>query len=414
MSMAALRIARLALRSSTQPRSVSQRVHPAGNAKRSCCGRHAKRQSQRIDAESSCCAACGCDQSVAVGVGETEASARGAIAARAKLQIRNACVQRLEHLILVEIPEAETGNQCIPAADAENIKNTSRYYDELVSLWRALALAAQEKRLAPADVKKVQGAVDAAAAKGVKCVPGADRCLWSWSQCADMQAAATAVAAAAAASSRADTVDESQAALSFHEAGLMLDVGVGNNGPLADVSEGIRMLLRPSAAASAAAAAAVVTWFSCNQPRAPSQLQLRCLSWGLWLVIKPKLARDAVQPLLPEATVAAVSAFLESTLPDLRVYCSSGPGIGSVAYAARWLNVFKDEAGDGVSPILLDEVPTNSGGLNSACQCMALFFDVARVVTLLRNIKSKSVKARPQTAATRLSLHLCVRNDERR
>jgi hypothetical protein len=123
----------------------------------------------------------------------------------------------------------------------------------------------------------------------------------------------------------------------------------------------MRLLLRPSSSASAAAAAAVVSWFSATQPCAPTALQLRCFSLGLWLIIKPKLGRDALQPLLPDAAVTAASAVLEATSPNLRVYCNSGPGIGSSAYPARWLCVWKEETGDGVTPILMDEVPTNSG-----------------------------------------------------
>ena len=244
------------------------------------------------------------------------------------------------------------------------MKANSRFYDELVSLWRSLALAAQEKRLLPADIKKVQAAVDAATAKGVRCMPGADRCVWSWSQCVDVQSAAAAVAAASS-SGRMDTVDESLAATSFHEAGLMMDVGANNDWPLSEVAEGMRVLLRPPAAASFAAAAAVVSWFTLTQPRTPSPLQLRCFSLALWLIIKPKLGRDGIQPVLPEAAVATASAALESTSPNLKVYCSSGPGIGSSSYPARWLNIWKDVAGDGVTPVLLDEVPTNSGALLS-------------------------------------------------
>ncbi len=345
--------------------------------RRHCSERYALRQSKRILGQSTCCTACSRNKSVAVGISEAEATFRGRIAVRVILAFLTLGSQRLEHLILVEIPENEPANQSVSATDAENIRTSSRYYDELVSLWRSLALAAKEKRLAPADMKKVQGAVDAAAAKGVRCIPGADRCLWSWSQCADVQAAAAAVAAATALG-RVDTVDESLAALSFHEAGLMLDVGDNNDWPLSEVLEGMRMLLRPPAAASAAAAATVVSWLSFNQPRAPSPLQLRCLSLGLWLIIKPKLGRDGLLPLLPEAAAMASSAFLESILPNLRVYCISGPGIGSSAYPARWLNVFKEESGDGVTPILLDEVPTNSGmycltsGIQSHLICICM------------------------------------------
>jgi hypothetical protein len=64
---------------------------------------------------------------------------------------------------------------------------------------------------------------------------------------------------------------------------------------------------------------------------------------------------------LPEAAVAAASSALQSALPNLKVYCISGPGLGSCAYPARWLHVWQDETGDGVSPILLDEIATNSG-----------------------------------------------------
>jgi hypothetical protein len=269
-------------------------------------------------------------------------------------------MQRLEHLILVEIPESEAATPSFSSADADTIRTPSRHYDELVSLWRSLALAAQEKRLLPADIKKVQAVVEAAGIKGVCCMPGAERCVWAWSQCADVQAAAAAVAAATL-SGRLDTADECLAALSFHEAGLMMNVGCDNEWPLSEVVDGMRVLLRPSAAASAAAAAAVVSYFTSMQPRAPSALQLRCFSLGLWLVIKPKLGRDGLQPVLPEAAAAAAFAVLESTLPNLRVYCCSGPGVGSSAYPARWLSVLKDDAGDGVTPILLDEVPTNSG-----------------------------------------------------
>jgi hypothetical protein len=271
------------------------------------------------------------------------------------------CLQRLEHLILTEIPESEGANPPLSSADTESLKTVSRYYDELVSLWRSLALAAQEKRLAPSDIKKVQAAVDAATAKGVRCMPGADRCVWSWSQCADVQAAAATVDAATAAG-RVDSVDECLAARSFHEAGLMMDVGASSSEwPLSEVCEGMRLLLKPSSSASVAAAAVVVSWFSVTQPRVPTALQLRCFSLGLWLIIKPKLGRDALQPLLPDAAVTAASAALEATSPNLRVYCNSGPGIGSSAFPARWLCVWKEETGDGVTPILMDEVPTNSG-----------------------------------------------------
>jgi hypothetical protein len=264
-------------------------------------------------------------------------------------------LQRLQHLLLTEIPESEG----VAPSDADSLKPVSRFYDELVSLWRSLALAAQEKRLTSADIKTVKVAVETATAKGVRCMPGADRSAWSWSQCADVPAAAAAVAAATTAD-RVGTVDESLAAQLFHEAGLMLDVGAGSDWPLSEVSEGMRLLLNPPATASAAAAAAVVSWFSSAQPRAPTPLQLRCLSLGLWLIIKPKLGRDALQPLLPDAAVTAAAAALESTAPHLSVYCSSGPGIGSSAYPARWLSVWKD-SDDGVTPILMDEVPTNSG-----------------------------------------------------
>ena len=269
-------------------------------------------------------------------------------------------LQRLEHLILVEIPEADAASQCLLPADSDHLRGTSRHYDELVSLWRSLALAAQEKRLLPADVKKVQGMLDAATAKGVRCMPGVGRCVWLWSQCADMQAAAAAVAAATA-SGRLDTADESLAALSFNEAGLMMDVGVNHDWPLSEVAEGMKMLLRPPSTAGVAAAAAVVSWFTFAQPRAPSPLQLRCFSLGLWLIIKPKLGRDGLLPVLPDTSVTAAAAVLESTVPNLLVYCTSGPGIGSSAHPARWLKMWNDGAGDGVSPVLLDEVPTNSG-----------------------------------------------------
>lgn len=287
----------------------------------------------------------------------------------------NLFLQRLEHLLLVEIPEADTATQSLLPADADRIRATSsstsssRHYDELVSLWRALALAAQEKRLLPADVKKVQGMLDVATAKGVRCMPGAGRCVWLWSQCADMQAAAAAVAAATAAG-RLDTADESLAALSFNEAGLMMDVGCNNDWPLSEVAEGMKMLLRPPAAASVAAAAAAVSWFTFAQPRPPSPLQLRAFSLGLWLIIKPKLGRDGLLPVLPDASASAAAALLESTVPNLVVYCTSGPGIGSSAFPARWLKIWNDGGGDGVSPVLLDEVPTNSGTM---CVCAARF-----------------------------------------
>jgi hypothetical protein len=70
-----------------------------------------------------------------------------------------------------------------------------------------------------------------------------------------------------------------------------------------------------------------------------------------------------MQPVLSEAAVASASALLESTLPNLKVFCIGGPGIGSAAYPPRWLNVWKDETGDGVSPVLLDEAATNSGAI---------------------------------------------------
>jgi hypothetical protein len=294
-------------------------------------------------------------------------------------------LQRLEHLLIVDIPESEPANQSLSLAGGDTIKITSRYYDELVALWRSLALAAQEKRLLPADIKKIQSVVDAATAKGVRCIPAADRCLWSFSQCADIQAAAAAVAAATS-SGRVDTADESLAALSFHEAGLMTNVGLNNDGPLSEVVEGMRLLLKPSAAASVAAAAAVVSWFTSTQPHAPSPLQLRCFSLGLWLIIKPKLGRDGLQPVLPDAAVNAASAVLESTSPNLRVFCSSGPGIGTSAYPARWLSIWKDDACDGVTPVLLDEVPTNSGMIKLLSAFKGILF--LTHVTLLRNIQS--------------------------
>ncbi len=312
-------------------------------------------------------------------------------------------LQRLEHLLLVDIPESEPATQSLSPAGTEPFKTNSRYYDELVALWRSLALAAQEKRLLPADIKKVQSVVDAATSKGVRCIPAADRCLWSWSQCADIQAAAAAVAAATS-SGRVDAADESLAALSFHEAGLMMDVGSNNEWPLYEVVEGMRVLLKPSAAASVAAAVAVVSWFTSTQPRVPSPLQLRCFSLGLWLIIKPKLGRDGLQPVLPDAAVTASSAVLESASSNLRVYCSSGPGIGSSAYPARWLSIWKDDAGDGVTPVLLDEASTNSGmieliKLSSAFK--GILF-LTHSVTLLRNIQSESAETRAQTATVRL------------
>lgn len=271
-------------------------------------------------------------------------------------------LQRLENLILVEIPECEASSLSLPPADADSLRAHSRHYDELVSLWRSLALAAQEKRLLNADLKKVQAVIESATAKGTRCVPGAERRVWSLSQCADIQAAAAAVAAAAA-SGRVDTADECLAAVSFHEAGLILDVGASSDWPLSEVQEGMRALLKPLAAATSASAVSAVSWFASNQPRSPSPLQLRCFSLGLWLIVKPKLGRDGVQPVLSEAAVSSASTLLESILPNLKVYCIGGPGIGSSAYPPRWLNVWKDETGDGVSPVLLDEAATNSGAI---------------------------------------------------
>ena len=157
-----------------------------------------------------------------------------------------------------------------------------------------------------------------------------------------------------------------------------MDIGANTDWPLSEVAEGMRMLLRPPAAAPVAAAAAVISWFASVQPRAPSPLQLRCFSLGLWLIIKPKLGRDALQPVLPDASATAASAVLESTLPSLMVYCTSGPGIGSSAYPARWLKIWNDGAGDGVSPVLLDEVPTNSGTLPvSAAHLTPIFLHIS-------------------------------------
>lgn len=376
-------------RCSPNTRPLTQRVRAAVCTWNCNCQRHALCQSVSCNGQNIGCSPCSRNQILAVGLSETEAAfgskrillpqpSPPSLPPPPHTHTHGHCapyftfwLQRLEHLILVEIPECEASSLSLPPADTDSLRAHSRHYDELVSLWRSLALAAQEKRLLPSDLKKVQAVIESATAKGTRCVPGAERRVWALSQCADIQAAAAAVASAAA-SGRVDTADESLAAVSFHEAGLILDVGASSDWPLSEVQEGIRALLKPSAAATPASAVSAVSWFASNQPRSPSPLQLRCFSLGLWLIIKSKLGRDGLQPVLSEAAVASASALLESTLPNLKVFCIGGPGIGSAAYPPRWLNVWKDEAGDGVSPVLLDEAATNSGAITRV-PCTVLF-----------------------------------------
>ena len=233
--------------------------------------------------------------------------------------------------------------------------NQDSSYEELVYIWRSLAIAHRENRLQPSDQRKVRSLLEEAKKK--KIIPAFGQ-LWELDRCVYLNSPIYDITLA----------DEELALMCFCRAGYLLDMSSSHNDAsrrndkvdwvLAHVSEPLRSLLQPPCRANKFIASSFLNWICQSEPMQLSPATRKGFSYATWIIIKEAVGAEAYASndlLSPYAKSTGLKA-LKQAVPELIVLCSRGPGQGPKAFSPRWLPAYPDKIPpDAVKPVLIDE-----------------------------------------------------------
>ena len=175
---------------------------------------------------------------------------------------------------------------------------------------------------------------------------------------------------------REDNEDQA-AASTLSRLGVVFNcsAAAGAGWPLEDVSSDLQKLLKMSAEATTGHASDVLKACSASDGAPPVGEQWRrdspvefkaAYSWSLWLHAKVELnlsfRREEDIRNLPAGSAERVLKRLKVSFPHLLIYCRRGPTHGPDAFAAQWLSVYPIKSKSNVSPVLIDDAHVAAPG----------------------------------------------------
>lgn len=246
--------------------------------------------------------------------------------------------------------------------DAEQSGMNQYYYDELVSIWRALVVAYQDGRLSSGDCSRIRRVVLGDAQSKGPVIP-AFRKLWSGKQCFNIKITQT-------------ISDEELSGLLICRARLALNLApeeCDSQWELAAVASVMVAIIQPPKVPSKEIIEHFISWCGSAMPSPlshPNDWQhiRNGYSFALWTLVKRFISpneQDVSSVTISESSCVAAAKHLKQLFPGLKVFCARGPGATQQAFHARWLEVWPAVPTAAVTPVLIDDLTSTNSNSSS-------------------------------------------------
>ena len=212
------------------------------------------------------------------------------------------------------------------------------YHAQMVSIWRALMNAFQEKRISPTEQKRIERA-----ARLAPVVPIED----------DETCALYSMDFLVDSSREGRRREDSLAAASLAAVNFVFDVAKAKD-------QGLKDLLRPPPHLTVKAGIAYVKYCNSTRPMVTAEVST-AFSYALWTVMSEQIrgVDTYAHRAMSVSEKKTCSNALSRAFPSgVCVFCQRGPGING--WPARWLPI---NGADGVLPVVMDEIPPTPSGV---------------------------------------------------